>query len=733
MFYAKSDPVETIAEHTNKLLENLKELRQTYEKEIFEGRLINRERFWKLLEIICTYHDIGKVYTPFQNIIREKLKLPKIQSKFNYESVKHEQLSPLFIPTDKFELTTDEKILVYQAIFYHHERTNDNIDANLVQEIIEKDIMPQMSNIEEEIGIEIKRQPSNFYLTKVGRDKRIKEGDSLYEEYCLLKGLLHRLDHSSSADLQIEDNTEEEIGKYTEEFMESKEYELNNLQMFSRNNNDKNLLVIGSTGMGKTEAALLWSKSSKTFFTLPIRISINAIYDRVKNGMKYNHIGLLHSTARDYLENRQEFENQIDIYEQSKNLCEKITACTIDQIFTFVFKYKGYEKMYSTLSYSKVIIDEIQAYSPEIVAVILKGLQMINNIGGRFMIMTATLPRIYKEELEEMGIKFEYEKFIKKTNRHKIKICGCKINDDIKRIYENGKQSKVLVITNTINRAIEMYLELIENGAKNVHLLHSRFILRDRNDKEEEIKIFSKDKQKKGIWITTQIVEASLDIDFDYLYTEMSTLDSLFQRLGRCYRSRKYCGTTPNVFIYTKKASGIGYVYDKEINEKSIMLLQEYDDSILGEEAKIELVDRLYSKEMLEGTEFYEKFTQGMKVLNNIVDYNTNKKDAQKLLRNIDNITVIPKTVYEENIELFEQYEQLKKQKEYSEASEIRRKINRLTTSISQSQMWKIKGTLIKLPYEIENIWIINLKYSSDVGLLLEKDEEYDLEERFCD
>lgn len=332
-----------------------------------------------------------------------------------------------------------------------------------------------------------------------------------------------------------------------------------------------------------------------------------------------------------------------------------------------------------------------------------------------------------------MGIKFEYEKFIKKTNRHKIKICGCKINDDIKRIYENGKQSKVLVITNTINRAIEMYLELIENGAKNVHLLHSRFILRDRNDKEEEIKIFSKDKQKKGIWITTQIVEASLDIDFDYLYTEMSTLDSLFQRLGRCYRSRKYCGTTPNVFIYTKKASGIGYVYDKEINEKSIMLLQEYDDSILGEEAKIELVDRLYSKEMLEGTEFYEKFTQGMKVLNNIVDYNTNKKDAQKLLRNIDNITVIPKTVYEENIELFEQYEQLKKQKEYSEASEIRRKINRLTTSISQSQMWKIKGTLIKLPYEIENIWIINLKYSSDVGLLLEKDEEYDLEERFCD
>ena len=44
----------------------------------------------------------------------------------------------------------------------------------------------------------------------------------------------------------------------------------------------------------------------------------------------------------------------------------------IDQIFTFVFKYRGYERIYATLSYSKIIIDEIQGYSPEIVAIIIK-------------------------------------------------------------------------------------------------------------------------------------------------------------------------------------------------------------------------------------------------------------------------------------------------------------------------------------------------------------------------
>lgn len=38
--------------------------------------------------------------------------------------------------------------------------------------------------------------------------------------------------------------------------------------------------------------------------------------------------------------------------------------------------------------------------------------------------------------------------------------------------------------------------------------------------------------QKGKIWISTQIVEASLDIDYDYLFTELSTADSLFQRMG---------------------------------------------------------------------------------------------------------------------------------------------------------------------------------------------------------
>ena len=65
-------------------------------------------------------------------------------------------------------------------------------------------------------------------------------------------------------------------------------------------------MVIGSTGIGKTEAATIWSDIGKTFFTLPIRTSINAIYDRIKLDIGYKDVGLLHSSAVDYLEEKED-------------------------------------------------------------------------------------------------------------------------------------------------------------------------------------------------------------------------------------------------------------------------------------------------------------------------------------------------------------------------------------------------------------------------------------------
>ena len=724
-YYAKSNPIETIKEHTDKLLENLEILKRTYGAKIVQVIDMPEDRFWQLMEIICKYHDAGKVYFGFQNVIRKAIGESLLVTKFNNEQIKHEQISPMFVPYKEYELTKTERKLVYQAIYYHHERENIiHIDEQLLNEIIKEDIEPNIEKIENELQIKVPELKTT-YLGMVEGQARITEFDDIYKDYCIMKGLLHRLDHCSSAWIPVEDETKDEILKFVEEFMKKQNFEPNDLQQFAKANQNKNVIVIGSTGMGKTEGALLWSSHDKTFFTLPLRISINAIYDRIKEKIGYEHVGLLHSTAIDYLDDKNE-EDEFEKIEQARNLYEKITTCTIDQIFPFVFKYRGYEKIYATLSYSKTVIDEIQAYSPEIVAVILKGLQMINNLNGKFMVMTATLPRIYKEKLEEMGIKFEYNEFIKDMIRHKIQLVDSGIEEDLEEIKENSKNKKVLIIVNTINKAIEIYKKLKDKDVQNVNLLHSRFIQSDRSEKERNIKEFSKNRDEAGIWITTQIVEASLDIDFDMLYTEMSTLDSLFQRLGRCYRSREYCEDMPNVKIYIKDTSGVGYIYDKEIYEKSIELLKPYNEEIIQEKVKIDLVDKLYSKEMLRGTEFYKKFKEAFKILDNIIDYDTSKKDAQHILRNIDNVDVIPKSVYDENLDLFAEYES---EKEKKKKYELKRKIDKLFISINSKNKWKLGNFITECPY-IKEKYIIDTKYDKEIGLLLEADEGYSIDSR---
>lgn len=724
-YYAKSNPTETIKEHTDKLLENLEILKNEYGDKITQSIEMPKERFWQLMKIICQYHDTGKVFSGFQNVIREAIGEKLIPTKFDNQEIKHEQISPMFVPYKQYEMTKKERKLVYQAIYYHHERNNKiHIDRELLEEIIKEDIEPNIKKIEKELQIEIPKL-STLYLGMVEGQARITEGDELYNEYCLMKGLLHRLDHCSSAWIAVEDQTKDEIADFVKEFMKKQKFKENDLQQFAEKNQDKNVIVIGSTGMGKTEGALLWSKDDKTFFTLPLRISINAIYDRIKDIIGYRHVGLLHSTALDYLDDKNE-EDEFSKIQQARNLYEKITTCTIDQIFPFVFKYRGYEKIYATLSYSKVVIDEIQAYSPEIVAVLLKGLQMINNLDGKFMVMTATLPRIYREKLQEMGIKFEYNEFIKDTKRHKFEIIDKSINEDIDEIKEKSKNKKVLIIVNTINKAIELYKFLKNEGVEKVNLLHSRFEQEDRSEKERDIKEFSKQKDESGIWITTQIVEASLDIDFDMLYTEMSTLDSLFQRFGRCYRSRKYEGKEPNIKIHIKETSGVGYIYDKEIHQKSIELLQDYNGQILEEKTKIDLVDKLYSKEMLQNTDFYKKFNEAFRVLDNIIDYDTSKNDAQRILRNINNIDVIPKIIYDNNLNLFEEYsKESDKKKKY----ELKRRIDKLFISISSSNKKKLGNLIIECPY-IKEKYIIDTKYDNEIGLLLENDEEYSMNSR---
>ena len=129
-------------------------------------------------------------------------------------------------------------------------------------------------------------------------------------------------------------------------------------------------------------------------------------------------------------------------------------------------------------------------------------------------------------------------------------------------------------------------------GLKNVRLVHSEFSKKDRRTKETDIFNCGKtDNEEDCIWVTTQIVEASLDIDFDYLFTEMSDLSGLFQRLGRINRKGKKPINEYNCFVYLKTNK---YLLNRMIDEAIYKLSCEAIktlDGYLSETKKLDLIE----------------------------------------------------------------------------------------------------------------------------------------------
>lgn len=749
VLYAKTENKETIRNHTDNLKNELIKLKENYKLDIDEiiQKYIEPEEFWKMLEICCEYHDYGKANIKFQNKLRKILKLKLIPEVIDGDELRHEFLSPAFITQREYDslgIKKEYRKIIAQAIAYHHERTSiDNDMKKEIENTINIDLKQRLNDINENMGANVKRLSSR-YINDIS--DRITDSNKYYPIYIMLKGLLNRLDYSASAHEDIEKvrriSTNEyiyskkgehdiSIGDATERYRVKNNWEWRSPQIFAKENRDKNIILIASTGMGKTETAFLWIDDKKSFFTLPLRVSINALYNRVidKNQIDFgtDRVGLIHSTAVNYLMNKNDHNNIQELYSlylQSRLFSKVLNFTTIDQIFKYPFKYLGYEKELATLAYSKVVIDEIQAYDPKIVAVILYGIKDLYKIGGKFLIMTATLPRIYKDKLIEFGINFEFNQFTSNILRHKIKLISDDILSSKDEIIKKSKNYKILVIVNTVNKAFEMMKELKEKC--NVRMLHSNFINKDRAKGEMEIKNFIEDKngvrtKEAGVWITTQIVEASIDVDFDYLYTEMSTLDSQFQRFGRCYRKREYKGNEENVKIYIENVSGLGYIYNEKIVEDSIKFLSKYDNKFIDENTKIELVDKLYSKENLIGTDFYNCFNKSCDILENIIPYDITNVQAQKLLRDISSIKVIPEEVYDENINLFSELDTLKGNEKKQRLIEI----DELTMNLpiyTINSLERVYGNQLNIkPIKyIEYISIINIKYNSEFGLIKE-------------
>lgn len=730
-YLAKSNPKETIQQHTDNLLRNYEILKSIYP---------NLETNWDILYLACLYHDLGKMNAKFQYKIENQTKVEG--------EIPHGILSLAFLNVrqlkDKGFNNDDIKILAH-AIAYHHDRnldyTNDELDK-------------QIEEIKKEAGDFIYDKINELKIKKLGakffRKDRIyeKENEKLFYKYVLIKGLLNRIDYAASGyiDIERENNfLKNGLKKLMETWRKAKpNANWNKLQQHMLSNKDKNVIAIAETGMGKTEAGLLWIGDNKGFFTLPLKTAINAMYDRITTNVVVDNlqerVGLLHSdTYREYLNSDKQDMDIDEYYNQTKQLSLPLTICTLDQIFDFVYRYRGFESKLATLAYSKIVIDEVQMYSADLLAYLIVGLSYITKVGGKFAILTATLPSLVEDLLKDEGVDFLPPKTFTndKRIRHSIKIISEQINTDyINSLYD---KNKVLVICNTVKEAQRVYEELKQkHRITNINLFHSNFIKKDRKDKEDKIlELGDKDSKDYGVWVTTQVVEASLDIDFDILVTELSDLNGLFQRMGRCYRGREFDKHGYNCYVFdggTKECTGVGFVIDRDIFRLSKEAIKAINGPI-KERDKMNMVKELYSIKNLKDTDYYKKIRMNIEYVKSIEDYEKSKSEIKKLFRNINSSTVIPNPVYDLNYEEINNLIKILHKSYNRSLNEEDRKALKKKKAISRNQLMDFTVSIpsyraqknIDKRIEIskyEMLDIVDCNYSKETGIQYIKKKE---------
>lgn len=707
---ALAKPSETIEQHTDKLLECAKVL--------YDLGYIKSEQLYKDLLVACKNHDMGKINSQFQIRIKRK-------SRFNYEiEVPHAVLSIFFVNDSE---CNDYTSVLFAVLYHHYHKESPMNVFRRDRQLVEK-FLTEL-NFQANDYNKMRRN-----LSKVKKIFQTNLNDKQKQYAVLLKGLLHKCDYSASANIPCEKKNDFLLESI--EDWRSGKFQYNTLQEFCIANRNENIMVTAPTGMGKTEAGLLWCGDNKCFFVLPLKTAINAMYGRIKELAKdveaedvyKSRVALVHSDMKSYYlkdANDKDTDYDFDYEELSRQFCLPVTVCTPDQIFDFVLKYPGYEYKLAISSYSKFIIDEIQMYSPDILAAIIYAIKMIHIMGGKVAVLTATLPPFVKEELlKNIGDDVQLADFSSEgILRHNVKVFDDKLKTDdvIPIVNETNSDTvkKYLVVCNTVKTANRIYRELSESNIDaEINLFHANFIKKDRMKKEKEIMVASEKKlnemNKPEIWISTSVVEASLDIDFDILITELSDLFSLFQRFGRTNRKGKKDFSNYNCYVFTELQDRADSFIDKDIHNLSKDAIVTVD-GVLTEQEKNSLIEKYLSVEKVQDTDYYKDYCKFFKNYEDEYDYLNSSNDS---LRNIDRVDAIPKCVYDENVDMINENLEKINSKDVDRDSRMNatEEILKLTVSISMFRCRK-HDSGISVDMKYRRIPVIDCNYSFDSGL----------------
>jgi CRISPR-associated endonuclease/helicase Cas3 len=448
-------------------------------------------------------------------------------------------------------------------------------------------------------------------------------------------------------------------------------------------------VLIAPTGSGKTESALLWACAQgdgtlpvpRLFYTLPYQASMNAMYDRLNSKAFPGQVGLEHSRStlalyRRWLDEDYTPQQAARAARWGKNLAQlnyfPVRVLSPYQILKAPYRLKGYEALLSDFFDAAFILDEVHAYEAGRLAMILGTVRYLREqFGARFFVMSATLPGVLLARLAEA---LGEHSFIRATpelfarfRRHRL----CQVDGDlltdrwlahIGEVAISGQS--VLVCCNTVKRTQLVYEEMRRRlqGNAQIVLLHGRFNSKDRLDKERTIQAatgtqFSR--RKPLVLVATQVVEVSLDIDLDVIYTDPAPLEALIQRFGRVNR-RRLKDWAP-VYVFTEPEDGQG-VYEDHLVQAALKVLAKNADQMIEEEHISDWLDEIYQGPIAEQwnqryQQAYEEFESAC--LLPLRAFNSSGKLEEEFYRAFDSVEVLPAALKPNYLILLEKDEPL--------------------------------------------------------------------------
>lgn len=298
--------------------------------------------------------------------------------------------------------------------------------------------------------------------------------------------------------------------------------------------------------------------------------------------LKHHHLSeLFYTTTND---GKEEFENisQKDI---SKDILliegwnSEIIVTTFIQFFYSLIsnRNKAIRKFHNIVN-SIVILDEVQAIPYRYWLLLNKMMHFLaENFNIYFILLTATQPLLFDEEKKEIkSLIKDKTKYFNALNRVELTLnLESLCLDDFKKILEKdvikNPTKDFLIVLNTINSSQEIYkfVKDLKLEYTKYYYLSANIIPKVRLERIEDSK---KETRERKIIISTQLIEAGVDLDVDIVYRDFAPLDSINQVAGRCNRNYNFKKGLVKIFTLKeeeKKREYYKYIYDSFIISKT--------------------------------------------------------------------------------------------------------------------------------------------------------------------